>query len=341
VHRRHHRAGRNLQGAADGSGVAGHLPRHPTRVPARHRPQLHQPDVDPHARRTAGDGSAGRRSLPLGAGNIGTAGALPRRPVSGAHVGVRRHQSQRVVHEARARRRGHVPAPARACAGQRRLRAGPGPLRDDAAPRLLRHRVERSLLGIRSVVPQTSRADPEVHARRLQGRVGLLRQQLAHVAREVRRMDRRPHRGTQGDSLDAQLRVRGRHRRGEGAQPAEGDLRQRPQRVAGRQPPGRLRRGRVPRRPARRAALPLRPPARAVRGDEPLAHGRPRAGGPGPARPRPRGRPPRAHARPAHGGGLLAAGDRLDVRRDVDGSGGFSRRLLESASRHGKNRQSG
>jgi hypothetical protein len=86
------------------TGLARHLRGCTAPLPQGDHPQLHQPDVDPHTRRAACDRTPSRRSLSLGAGHVAAARRLSRCALRGARVGVRRHQPQRVVHEARPQR---------------------------------------------------------------------------------------------------------------------------------------------------------------------------------------------------------------------------------------------
>src|ERR1700693_5270473 len=114
---------------------------------------------------------------------VAPARELPRLSLQQDHVALRGDQPQRVVHDPRARRPVPVPAAAPARDDSGNLRTGSGAFRGDASPWRFRHRVERTLLGVRPVLSQAARPGSQLHAGRLPGGERLLREQLAGLAR--------------------------------------------------------------------------------------------------------------------------------------------------------------
>ena len=158
--RRHARHRRHHARPAHDPGAARDVRRHGGALPRRVVPQLHEPDGDQLPGDLAREQHPHRRAVPQRAGHRVRALARSRHPVPGDRLPRRRHQPHGVLPAVRTRRRRPLPAPARA----RRVGRGPGrqprALRDAAAPRLLRHRVERALRRVRAVVHQARPARP-------------------------------------------------------------------------------------------------------------------------------------------------------------------------------------
>ena len=214
--RRHARHRRHLPGAAHDPGAARHLPRHARGLPGRAAAQLHEPHGDALPGGRARRRRAGRRAVPLGAAHLRAAGratsACRRRRSGtgspGSTTWPGSSSSARGPGEdlypklwARARRPG-------------RFGARQGALRDDAAARLLRDRVERAHVRVRAVLHQ---------ARRRWSSASTSRSTSTSAARSGTSAGPRPSaseldRGERGRD-QAQPRVRGLHHPGDRGEP--------------------------------------------------------------------------------------------------------------------------
>ena len=125
--------------------------------PEAPRVEPHEPDVDDGARGIARIVDPRLRHVPLGALHGRAARGVPRGRPRPPDVPRGRREPSRVDHGAVARRRGCVPAVARAWPCARGVGTGPRPVRADVPPRAVPDRVERARERVPAVLPVAPR----------------------------------------------------------------------------------------------------------------------------------------------------------------------------------------